>query len=125
MPCGGSARVRLRTGRRRSLRQRVPAAADLSSPISAIASSIRRWRRCSARRLRRRRPCRLRPIGEIQFNDFVATGFNQLVNNAAKIRFRWGGSVPMVVRMPWGGRRHAGPYHSQNTEAVVLPHARA
>ena len=59
----------------------------------------------------------LRPIGEMQFNDFVATGFNQLVNNAAKIRYRWGGSVPMVVRMPWGGLRHAGPYHSQNTEA--------
>jgi 2-oxoisovalerate dehydrogenase E1 component len=58
-----------------------------------------------------------RPIGEIQFNDFVATGFNQLVNNAAKIRYRWQGSVPMVVRMPWGGLRHAGPYHSQNTEA--------
>ena len=58
-----------------------------------------------------------RPIGEIQFNDFVATGFNQLVNNAAKIRYRWGADVPMVVRMPWGGLRHAGPYHSQNTEA--------
>jgi 2-oxoisovalerate dehydrogenase E1 component len=57
-----------------------------------------------------------RPIGEMQFNDFVATGFNQLVNNAAKVRYRWGGSVPMVVRMPWGGLRHAGPYHSQNTE---------
>jgi 2-oxoisovalerate dehydrogenase E1 component beta subunit len=57
-----------------------------------------------------------RPIGEMQFNDFVATGFNQLVTNAAKIRYRWGGSVPMVVRMPWGGLRHAGPYHSQNTE---------
>ena len=57
-----------------------------------------------------------RPVGEIQFNDFVATGFKQLVNNAAKIRYRWGGSVPMVVRMPWGGLRHAGPYHSQNTE---------
>jgi 2-oxoisovalerate dehydrogenase E1 component len=58
-----------------------------------------------------------RPIGEMQFNDFVATGFNQLVNNAAKIRYRWGGSVPMVVRMPWGGLRNAGPYHSQNTES--------
>jgi len=58
-----------------------------------------------------------RPIGEMQFNDFVASGFNQLVNNAAKIRYRWGGSVPMVLRMPWGGLRHAGPYHSQNTEA--------
>jgi 2-oxoisovalerate dehydrogenase E1 component len=59
----------------------------------------------------------LRPIAEMQFNDFVATGFNQLVNNAAKVRYRWGGEVPMVVRMPWGGLRHAGPYHSQNTEA--------
>lgn len=58
-----------------------------------------------------------RPIAEIQFNDFVATGFNQLVNNAAKNRYRWGGGVPMVVRMPWGGLRCAGPYHSQNTEA--------
>jgi 2-oxoisovalerate dehydrogenase E1 component len=57
-----------------------------------------------------------RPIGEMQFNDFVASGFNQLVNSAAKIRYRWGASVPMVVRMPWGGLRHAGPYHSQNTE---------
>jgi 2-oxoisovalerate dehydrogenase E1 component beta subunit len=57
-----------------------------------------------------------RPIGEIQFNDFVATGFNQLVNSAAKTRYRWGGAVPMVLRMPWGGLRHAGPYHSQNTE---------
>ena len=58
-----------------------------------------------------------RVIAEIQFNDFVATGFNQLVNNAAKIRYRWGGEVPLLVRMPWGGLRHAGPYHSQNTEA--------
>ncbi len=58
-----------------------------------------------------------RPIGEIQFNDFIATGFNPLVNNAAKARYRWGASVPMVLRLPWGGLRHAGPYHSQNTEA--------
>ena len=59
----------------------------------------------------------MRPIGEIQFNDFVATGFNALVNNAAKARYRWGADVPFVLRMPWGGLRHAGPYHSQNTEA--------
>src|SRR4029078_10081366 len=58
-----------------------------------------------------------RPIAEVQFNDFAATGFNQLVNNAAKQGYRWGASIPMVVRMPWGGLRHAGPYHSQNTEA--------
>ena len=59
----------------------------------------------------------MRPIGEMQFNDFVATGFNALVNNAAKMRYRWGGEAPFVLRMPWGGLRHAGPYHSQNTEA--------
>src|SRR5262249_29123774 len=58
-----------------------------------------------------------RPIGGMQFNDFVATGFNQLVNNAAKIRYRWGGSVPVCVPLPWGGVRHARPCHSQNTEA--------
>jgi 2-oxoisovalerate dehydrogenase E1 component len=46
----------------------------------------------------------------------LATGFNQLVNNTAKVHYRWGGSVPLVVRMPWGGLRKAGPYHSQNTE---------
>jgi len=59
----------------------------------------------------------LRPIAEMQFNDFVATGFNQVVNSAAKTRYRFGQAVPMVLRMPWGGLRHAGPYHSQNTEA--------
>jgi 2-oxoisovalerate dehydrogenase E1 component len=59
----------------------------------------------------------MRPIGEMQFNDFVASGFNALVNNTAKIRYRWNGEIPMVLRMPWGGLRHAGPYHSQNTEA--------
>ncbi|MDY7095490.1 MAG: thiamine pyrophosphate-dependent enzyme [Acidobacteriota bacterium] len=59
----------------------------------------------------------MHPVAEIQFNDFVATGFNQLVNNAAMLRYRWGASVPMVVRLPWGGLRSAGPFHSQNTEA--------
>ncbi len=57
----------------------------------------------------------MHPIGEMQFNDFVACGFNQLVNNAAKVHYRWGASVPMVLRMPWGGLRRAGPYHSQDT----------
>ncbi len=57
----------------------------------------------------------LRPIGEMQFNDFVASGFNQLVNNAAKLFYRTGYCVPMVLRMPWGGLRRAGPYHSQDT----------
>ena len=57
-----------------------------------------------------------RPVAEIQFNDFIASGFNQLVNNTAKIYARWGHPVPLTVRLPWGGLRHAGPYHSQNTE---------
>jgi 2-oxoisovalerate dehydrogenase E1 component len=55
------------------------------------------------------------PIGEMQFNDFVASGFNQLVNNAAKFRYRTGRNLPFVLRMPWGGLRRAGPYHSQDT----------
>ncbi len=57
-----------------------------------------------------------RPVAEIQFNDFVANGFNQLVNNTAKIYARWHQPVPVTIRLPWGGLRHAGPYHSQNTE---------
>lgn len=56
-----------------------------------------------------------RPIGEMQFNDFVASGFNQVVNNAAKLHYRAGTKVPMTLRMPWGGLRRAGPYHSQDT----------
>lgn len=57
-----------------------------------------------------------RPVAEIQFNDFVASGFNQLVNNTAKIFARWQHPVPVTIRLPWGGLRNAGPYHSQNTE---------
>ncbi len=55
------------------------------------------------------------PIAEMQFNDFVASGFNQLVNNAAKFRYRTGTAAPFILRMPYGGLRHAGPYHSQDT----------
>jgi 2-oxoisovalerate dehydrogenase E1 component len=57
----------------------------------------------------------MRPIGEIQFNDFVASGFNALVNNAAKLHYRTGLGAPFVLRMPWGGLRRAGPFHSQDT----------
>jgi 2-oxoisovalerate dehydrogenase E1 component len=57
----------------------------------------------------------IRPIGEMQFNDFSASAFDQIVNNAAKLRFRTGISAPFVLRMPWGGLRRAGPYHSQDT----------
>jgi 2-oxoisovalerate dehydrogenase E1 component len=57
----------------------------------------------------------LLPIGEIQFNDFSACAMDQIVNNAAKNFFRLGINVPMVLRMPYGGLRRAGPFHSQDT----------
>ncbi len=59
----------------------------------------------------------MRPIAEIQFADFVSNGFNQLVNNSAKIFWRCNIPVPMVVRLPSGGGIHGGPYHSINPEA--------
>lgn len=59
----------------------------------------------------------MRPIGEMQFNDFVACAMNQVVNNAAKTFYRLGINLPMVLRMPYGGLRRAGPFHSQDTSA--------
>ncbi|HET9607962.1 MAG TPA: thiamine pyrophosphate-dependent enzyme [Acidimicrobiales bacterium] len=59
----------------------------------------------------------LRPVVEMQFGDFVSCGFNQLVNNVATTRYRWGAAVPLVVRLPVGGGLGAGPFHSQNVEA--------
>ncbi len=59
----------------------------------------------------------LRPVAEMQFADFIACAFDQLVNFAAKCRYRWGAAVPMVVRAPSGGGIHGGPFHSQNPEA--------
>jgi len=59
----------------------------------------------------------MRPVAEMQFADFVTCGFNQLVVNSAKIHYRWGLPVPMVVRLPSGGYIHGGPYHSSNPEA--------
>jgi len=59
----------------------------------------------------------MRPVAEIQFADFITSGFNQLVNNSAKIYWRWDIPVPMVVRLPSGGGIHGGPYHSINPEA--------
>jgi 2-oxoisovalerate dehydrogenase E1 component len=58
-----------------------------------------------------------RPMVEMQFGDFITCGFNQVVNNLAKTRYRWGASVPVVVRAPIGGGTGAGPFHSQNVEA--------
>lgn len=54
---------------------------------------------------------------EMQFSDFVTVGFNQIVNNLAKIHWRWGQNADVVVRMPTGGNVGAGPFHSQSTEA--------
>ena len=54
---------------------------------------------------------------EMQFADFVSCGFNQIVNNLAKLHYRWGQSADVVVRMPTGGGMGAGPYHSQSNEA--------
>lgn len=59
----------------------------------------------------------MRPVAEMQFADFVACGFNQLVNNAAKMHYRWGPEVPMTVRLPWGGGVSGGPFHSGCMEA--------
>lgn len=58
----------------------------------------------------------LRPIVEMQFMDFIACGFDQIVNMAAKIHYRWGPAVPMVIRGPSGAGVHGGPYHSQSNE---------
>jgi pyruvate/2-oxoglutarate/acetoin dehydrogenase E1 component len=58
-----------------------------------------------------------RPIAEMQFMDFIACGFDQIVNMAAKLHYRNNMAVPMVIRGPSGGGVHGGPFHSQNPEA--------
>ncbi len=61
----------------------------------------------------------LRPVPEIQFMDFIYPGFDQIVNEVAKIRYRSGGqyTAPMVIRTPYGGGIRGGHYHSQSSEA--------
>jgi len=61
----------------------------------------------------------LRPVPEIQFMDFIYPAFDQLVSEAAKLRYRSGGqySVPMTIRTPFGGGIRGGHYHSQSSEA--------
>jgi 2-oxoisovalerate dehydrogenase E1 component len=54
---------------------------------------------------------------EMQFADFVTVGFNQIVNNLAKLHYRWGQNADVVIRMPTGGGVGAGPFHSQSNEA--------
>ena len=56
-------------------------------------------------------------VVEMQFADFVSAGFNQIVNNLAKIHYRWGQQADVVIRMPTGGGMGAGPFHSQSNEA--------
>jgi 2-oxoisovalerate dehydrogenase E1 component beta subunit len=60
----------------------------------------------------------LRPVVEIQFADFISCAYDQIVNFAAKCRYRWGAGVPIVIRAPSGGGIHGGPFHSQNPEAA-------
>ncbi|MGH2961412.1 MAG: alpha-ketoacid dehydrogenase subunit beta [Solirubrobacterales bacterium] len=59
----------------------------------------------------------MKPVAEMQFADFIACGFDQLVNVAAKMHYRQGVAVPMVMRLPSGGGFSGGPFHSQNPEA--------
>ena len=54
---------------------------------------------------------------EMQFADFVTVGFNQIINNLAKVHYRWGQNADVVIRMPTGGGVGAGPFHSQSNEA--------
>ena len=58
----------------------------------------------------------MRPVAEMQFMDFISCGFDQIVNMAAKIHYRWGAAVPMVIRGPSGAGVHGGPFHSQSNE---------
>src|SRR5438105_2535859 len=61
----------------------------------------------------------LRPVPEIQFMDFIYPAFDQIVSEAAKMRYRSGGqfTVPMTIRTPFGGGIRGGHYHSQSSEA--------
>jgi 2-oxoisovalerate dehydrogenase E1 component len=59
----------------------------------------------------------LKSVVEMQFADFVSVGFNQIVNNLAKIHYRWGQNADVVIRMPTGAGVGAGPFHSQSNEA--------
>ncbi|MBC6425524.1 MAG: dehydrogenase E1 component subunit alpha/beta [Ekhidna sp.] len=59
----------------------------------------------------------MKAVVEMQFADFVTEGFNQIVNNLAKVHYRWGQNADVVVRMPTGAGVGAGPFHSQSNEA--------
>src|SRR5260370_40882049 len=65
--------------------------------------------------------CGLRPVGEIQFADYFYPGSDQLVSEAARLRYRSGGEffAPIVIRMPCGGGIYGGQTHSQSPEALL------
>jgi 2-oxoisovalerate dehydrogenase E1 component beta subunit len=62
----------------------------------------------------------MRPVCEMQFADFVACGFDQIVNVAAKMHYRLGLAVPVTIRLPCGGGFSGGPFHSQNPESWFM-----
>ena len=66
-----------------------------------------------------------RPVAEMQFADFISCGFDQIVNQAATLRYRYGGrsKVPIVIRAPSGGNVGGGLYHSQNPEGWFIHRA--
>ena len=57
------------------------------------------------------------PVVELQYGDFIACGFNQIVNNLGTTHYRWGAPLPVTIRAPFGGGIGAGPFHSQSMEA--------
>ena len=58
----------------------------------------------------------MRPVVEMQFADFISCAFDQIIEVAAKNHYRWGAAVPMVIRAPFGGGVHGGPFHSECPE---------
>ncbi|MCG2588128.1 alpha-ketoacid dehydrogenase subunit alpha/beta [Rhodohalobacter sulfatireducens] len=63
-----------------------------------------------------------KPIVEIQFADFISCGFNQIVNNISKSRYRWTPDLNITIRAPHGGGVGAGPFHSQSPEGWFMQH---
>jgi len=64
-----------------------------------------------------------KPVLEMQFADFITCGFNQLVNNLAKSRYRWNAEMNVTIRSPHGAGVGAGPYHSQSPEGWFMQHS--
>ena len=64
----------------------------------------------------------MRPVPEIQFADYIHPAMNQLINEAAKVRYLTEGmyNCPITVRAPFGGGVHGGPFHSQSVEALFF-----